>query len=103
MLELQYELQSKAAKLFATTDIANAFPYLWQDPICFPLKEYLVHLESSASEVEKWCYQFYGVIQTALEQGEALKLLQYIDNIIMWGHIAAEGFEKGKKIVQIIP
>ena len=31
MLELQYELESKAAKLYATIDIANTFsPSLWQ-------------------------------------------------------------------------
>ena len=32
MLELQYELQSKAAKWYATIDIANAFffQFLWQ-------------------------------------------------------------------------
>lgn len=28
MLELHFELQSEAAKWFATTDIANAFQYL---------------------------------------------------------------------------
>lgn len=28
MLELRYELQSKAAKLFAIIDIANVFQYL---------------------------------------------------------------------------
>ncbi|TRZ08170.1 hypothetical protein HGM15179_018937 [Zosterops borbonicus] len=37
-----------------------------------------------------------------LEQGETPKLLQYIDDIIVWGNTAAEVFEKGKKIIQIL-
>ncbi|RMC09932.1 hypothetical protein DUI87_12719 [Hirundo rustica rustica] len=63
MLELQYELESKAAKC---------------PTIC------------------------HGLIQTALEKGEALEHLQYIDDIIVWGNTAAEVFEKGKKIIQIL-
>ncbi|KAK4830730.1 hypothetical protein QYF61_013180 [Mycteria americana] len=43
----------------------------------------------------------HGLIQRALEQGEALEHLQYIDDIIVWGN-TAEVFEKGKKIVQIL-
>ncbi|GAB0208081.1 hypothetical protein GRJ2_003273800 [Grus japonensis] len=41
----------------------------------------------------------HGLIQTALEQGEAPEHLQYIDDIIVWGNTAAEVSEKGKKIV----
>ncbi|KAK4831072.1 hypothetical protein QYF61_015270 [Mycteria americana] len=44
----------------------------------------------------------HGLIQTALEQGEALEHLQYIDGIIVRGNTAEEFFEKGKKIVQIL-
>ncbi|KAK4810593.1 hypothetical protein QYF61_007330 [Mycteria americana] len=44
----------------------------------------------------------HGLIQTALEQGEAPEHLQYIDDIIVWGNTAEEFFEKGKKIVQIL-
>ncbi|KFQ76049.1 hypothetical protein N335_02742, partial [Phaethon lepturus] len=44
----------------------------------------------------------HGLIQTAVEQGEALEHLQYIDDIIMWGNTAAVVFEKGKKRVQIL-
>ncbi|KFW72210.1 hypothetical protein AS28_02743, partial [Pygoscelis adeliae] len=43
----------------------------------------------------------HGLIQTALEQGEAPDHLQYIDDIIVWGNTAGV-FEKGKKIVQIL-
>ncbi|RMC17397.1 hypothetical protein DUI87_05978 [Hirundo rustica rustica] len=63
MLELQYELESKAAK----------YP-----TIC------------------------HGLIQAALEKGEAPEHLQYIDDIIVWGNTAAEVFEKGKKVIQIL-
>ncbi|RMB99095.1 hypothetical protein DUI87_24283 [Hirundo rustica rustica] len=44
----------------------------------------------------------HGLIQTALEKGEAPEHLQYIDDIIVWGNTAAEVFEKGKKIIQIL-
>ncbi|KFQ62401.1 hypothetical protein N334_03038, partial [Pelecanus crispus] len=44
----------------------------------------------------------HGLIHIALEQGEALEHLQYIDDIIVWGNTAEEVFEKGKKIVQIL-
>ena len=43
----------------------------------------------------------HGLIQTALEQGEALEHLQYTDDIIIWGN-TAEVFEKGEKIIQIL-
>ncbi|RMC19527.1 hypothetical protein DUI87_03084 [Hirundo rustica rustica] len=44
----------------------------------------------------------HGLTQTALEKGEAPEHLQYIDDIIVWGNTAAEVFEKGKKIIQIL-
>ncbi|XP_075267239.1 leucine-rich repeat-containing protein 2 isoform X2 [Opisthocomus hoazin] len=44
----------------------------------------------------------HGLIQTALEKGEAPEHLQYIDDIIVWGDTAEEVFEKGEKIVQIL-
>jgi len=42
------------------------------------------------------------LIQIALEQGEAPKHLQYIDNIIVWGNTEEEMFEKGRRIMQIL-
>ncbi|RMC22150.1 hypothetical protein DUI87_03023 [Hirundo rustica rustica] len=63
MLELQYELESKAAKC---------------PTIC------------------------HGLIQAALEKGEAPEHLQYIDDIIVWRNTAIEVFEKGEKIIQIL-
>ncbi|KAK4820393.1 hypothetical protein QYF61_025567 [Mycteria americana] len=44
----------------------------------------------------------HGLVQMALEQGEAPEHLQYIDDIIVWGNTEEEVFEKGKKIVQIL-
>ncbi|RMC19550.1 hypothetical protein DUI87_03108 [Hirundo rustica rustica] len=44
----------------------------------------------------------HGLIQAALEKGEALEHLQYINDIIVWGNTAAEVFEKGEKIIQIL-
>ncbi|KFQ65452.1 hypothetical protein N334_13966, partial [Pelecanus crispus] len=43
----------------------------------------------------------HGLIQTALEQGEAPEHLQYIDDMTVWGNRAEEVFEKGKEIVHI--
>ncbi|RMC00133.1 hypothetical protein DUI87_23543 [Hirundo rustica rustica] len=63
MLELQYELESKAAKC---------------PTIC------------------------HGLIQAALEKGEAPEHLQYIDDIIVWRNTAIEVFEKGEKIIHIL-
>ena len=44
----------------------------------------------------------HGLIQTALEQGGAPEQLQYIDDIIVWGNISREGFEKGEQIIHIL-
>ncbi|RMB99702.1 hypothetical protein DUI87_23704 [Hirundo rustica rustica] len=63
MLELQYELESKAAKC---------------PTIC------------------------HGLIQAALEKGDAPEHLQYINDVIVWGNTAMEVFEKGEKIIQIL-
>ncbi|GAB0203181.1 hypothetical protein GRJ2_002783700 [Grus japonensis] len=45
----------------------------------------------------------HGLIQTALEKGDAPEHLQYIDDIIVWGNKAEEVFEKGKRVIQILP
>ncbi|KAK4815961.1 hypothetical protein QYF61_010455 [Mycteria americana] len=83
MLELQYELESRAAKWYATIDIANAFSSIPLAAECRP----------------QFAFTWRG---TALEQDEAPEHLQYTDDIILWGNIAEEGFEKGKKIVQVL-
>ncbi|RMC20359.1 hypothetical protein DUI87_01208 [Hirundo rustica rustica] len=44
----------------------------------------------------------HGLIQAALEKGEAPEHLQYIDDIIVWGNTAMELFEEGEKIIHIL-
>ncbi|TRZ08569.1 hypothetical protein HGM15179_018539 [Zosterops borbonicus] len=44
----------------------------------------------------------HGLIQDTVEKSEAPEHLQYIDSIIVWGDMAAEVFEKGEKIIQIL-
>ncbi|RMC19174.1 hypothetical protein DUI87_03778 [Hirundo rustica rustica] len=80
MLELQYELESKAAKWYATIDIANAFFSIPLAAECRP----------------QFAFTWRGV--------QYLKPTApgYIDNIIVWGNTAAEVFEKGKEIIQIL-
>ncbi|OWK62569.1 Gag-Pol polyprotein [Lonchura striata] len=89
MLELQYELESKAVKWYTATDIANAFFSVPLAAECRPQFAFSPTI----------CH---GLIQTALEKGEAPEHLQYIDDIIVWGNTAAEVFEKGEKIIQIL-
>ncbi|KAK4806889.1 hypothetical protein QYF61_012610 [Mycteria americana] len=96
-LELQYELGSKAAKWYATTDIANAFFSIPLAAECRP--QFAFAWRGGWKHSPTICH---GLIQTALEQGEAPEHLQYIDDIIVWGNTAEEVFEKGKKIVQIL-
>jgi len=107
MLELQHQLESKAAKWYATTDIAIAFFSMPLAVECRPQFsctwrgiQYTWNLLPQG-----WKHSptiCHGPIQTALEMGEAPEHLQYIDNIIVWGDTAEEVFEKGEKIVQIL-
>ncbi|RMC16943.1 hypothetical protein DUI87_06198 [Hirundo rustica rustica] len=90
MLELQYELESKAA---ACRMQASVFLHM---------EGSAVHLEPTAPGVEAQPTICHGLIQAALEKSEALEHLQYIDDIIVWGNTAAEVFEKGKEIIQIL-
>ncbi|GAB0205180.1 hypothetical protein GRJ2_002983600 [Grus japonensis] len=107
MLELQYELESKAAKWYATIDIANAFFSIPLAAECrpqfaFPWRgvQYTWNrLPQGWKHSPTICH---GLIQTALEKGEAPEHLQYIDDIIVWGTSAEEVSEKGKKIIQIL-
>ncbi|KAK4811164.1 hypothetical protein QYF61_019795 [Mycteria americana] len=84
MLELQYELESKAAKCYASNDIANAF---FSVPFAAEYRG-----RSTA----------HGLIQTALEQGEAPEHVQYIDDIIVWGNTGKEVIVKRKRKIQIL-
>ncbi|GAB0205975.1 hypothetical protein GRJ2_003063100 [Grus japonensis] len=107
MLELQYELESKAAKWYATIDIANAFFLIPLAAECRPqfaftwrgVRYTWNRLPQGWKHSPTICC---GLIQTALEKGEAPEHLQYIDDIIVWGNSAEEVSEKGKKIIQIL-
>uniref|UniRef100_A0A8B9VB55 ribonuclease H n=1 Tax=Anas zonorhyncha TaxID=75864 RepID=A0A8B9VB55_9AVES len=107
MLELQYELESKAAKWYATTGIANAFLSIPPAAECWPQFAFTWRgVQYTWNRLPQgWKHSptiCHGLIQSALEQGEAPEHLQYIDDIIVWGDTAEEVFEKGKKIVQIL-
>ncbi|GAB0206212.1 hypothetical protein GRJ2_003086800 [Grus japonensis] len=107
VLELHYELESKAAKWYATIDIANAFFSVPLVAECRPQfaftwrgVQYTWHrLPQGWKHSPTICH---GLIQSALEKGEAPEHLQYIDDIIVWGNTATEVFGKGKKIVEIL-
>ncbi|GAB0207698.1 hypothetical protein GRJ2_003235500 [Grus japonensis] len=107
MLELQYELESKAAKWYATIDIANAFFSIPLAAECRPQFAFTWRgVQYTWNRLPQgWKHSptiCHGVIQSALEQGEAPEHLQYIDDIIVWGNTAEVVFEKGKNIVQIL-
>ncbi|GAB0204052.1 macrophage immunometabolism regulator [Grus japonensis] len=107
MLELQYELESKAAKWYATIDIANAFFSIPLAAECRPEFAFTWRgVQYTWNRLPQgWKHSptiCHGLIQTALEKGEAPEHLQYIDAIIVWGNSAEEVSEKGKKIIQIL-
>ncbi|KAK4810340.1 hypothetical protein QYF61_019259 [Mycteria americana] len=107
VLELQYELESKAAKWCATIDITNVFfsiPLAAECRLQFAFTWRGVQYTRNRLPLgwQRSPIVCHGLIQTLLEQGEAPEHLQYIDDIIVWGNTAEEFFEKGKKIVQIL-
>ncbi|RMC11079.1 hypothetical protein DUI87_12271 [Hirundo rustica rustica] len=107
MLELQYELESEAAKWYATIDIANAFFSIPLAAECRPQFAFTWRrVQYTWNRLPQgWKHSptiCHGLIQAALEKREALEHLQYIDDIIVWGNTAAEVFHKGKEIIQIL-
>ncbi|GAB0204064.1 hypothetical protein GRJ2_002872000 [Grus japonensis] len=107
MLELQYELESKAAKWYATIDIANAFFSIPLAAECRPEFAFTWRgVQYTWNRLPQgWKHSptiCHGLIQAALEKGEAPEHLQYIDDMIVWGNSAEEVSEKGKKIIQIL-
>ncbi|RMC16306.1 hypothetical protein DUI87_08522 [Hirundo rustica rustica] len=107
MLELQYELESKAAKWYATIDIANAFLSIPLAAECRPQFAFTWRgVQYTWNRLPQgWKHSptiCHGLIQAALKKGEAPEHLQYIDDIIVWGNTAMEVFEKGEKIIQIL-
>ncbi|PKU29591.1 hypothetical protein llap_20105 [Limosa lapponica baueri] len=88
MLELQYELESKAAKWHAKTDIANAFfsiplaaEYRPQFAFIWRGVQYTWNRLPQVSKHSPTVCR--GPFQTSLEQGGAPEHLQYIDDIIV--------------------
>jgi len=107
MLELQYELESKAAKWYATTDIAKAFFSIPLAAECRPQFAFTWRgIQYTWNRLSQgWKHSptiCHGLIHTALEKGKAPEHLQYIDDFIIWGDTAAEVFEKGEKIINIL-
>ncbi|GAB0203820.1 macrophage immunometabolism regulator [Grus japonensis] len=105
MLELHYELESNAAKWCTTIDIANAFFLIPLAAECRPQFAFTWRgIQYTWNRLPQgWKHSptiCHGLIQAALEKGEAPEHLQYIDDIIVWGNSAEEVFEKGKEIVQ---
>ncbi|RMB93971.1 hypothetical protein DUI87_29557 [Hirundo rustica rustica] len=106
MLDLQYKLESKAAKWYTAIDIANAFFFI---PLAAECRAQFAFSWRGVQYTWNWLLQgwkhsptiCHGLIQTALEKGKALEHLQNIDYIIIWGNTAGEVFEKGE-IIQIL-
>ncbi|KFO61009.1 hypothetical protein N302_04545, partial [Corvus brachyrhynchos] len=92
---------------YATIDIANAFFSIPLAAECRPqfactwrgVQYTWNRLPQGWKHSPTICH---GLIQAALEKGEAPEHLQYIDNIIVWRNTATEEFEKGEKIIQIL-
>ncbi|RMC16677.1 hypothetical protein DUI87_06616 [Hirundo rustica rustica] len=107
MLELQYELESKAAKWYATIDIANAF---FSIPLAAECRAQFAFTWRGVQYTwnrlpQGWKHSliiYRGLIQAALENSEAPERVQYIDDIIVWGNTAGEVLEKREKIIQIL-
>ncbi|NWW23522.1 POL3 protein, partial [Falcunculus frontatus] len=91
----------------ATIEIANAFFSIPLAPECRPQFAFTWRgVQYTWNRLPQgWKHSrtiCHGLIQTALEKGEAPEHLQYIDDIIVWGNMAAEVFENGEKIIQIL-
>ncbi|KFO62884.1 hypothetical protein N302_11550, partial [Corvus brachyrhynchos] len=89
---------------YATIDIANAFFSIPLAAECRPQFAFTWRvMQYTWNRLPQHSPTIcHGLIQTALEKGEAPEHLQYIDDIIEWGNTATEVFEKGEKIIQIL-
>ncbi|KFQ51759.1 hypothetical protein N333_02818, partial [Nestor notabilis] len=91
----------------ATIDIANAFFSIPLAAECRPQFAFTCRgVQYTWNRLPQgWKHSptiCHGLVQTALEQGQAPEHLQYIDDIIVWGDTAKEVFEKGRKIIQML-
>ncbi|KFO61164.1 hypothetical protein N302_12360, partial [Corvus brachyrhynchos] len=92
---------------YATIDNANAFFSIPLEPECRPQFAFTWRdMQYTWNRLPQgWKHSptiCHGLIQAALEKGEAPEHLQYIDDIIVRGNTASEVFEKGEKIIQIL-
>ncbi|KFV09798.1 hypothetical protein N339_12668, partial [Pterocles gutturalis] len=92
---------------YAMTDIANAFFSIPLAAWCRPQFAFTWRgLQYTWNQLPQgWKHSptiCHGLIQTALEKGDAPEHLQYIDDIIVWGNKAEEVFEKEERIIQIL-
>ncbi|OWK54466.1 Gag-Pol polyprotein [Lonchura striata] len=104
---LTHELESKAAKWYATIDIAKVFSSIPLAAECrlqfaFTWRGVQCTWNRLAQGWKSSPTTCHGLIQAALEKGEPPEHLQYIDGIIVWGNTAMEVFEKGQWIIQIL-
>ncbi|KFP95064.1 hypothetical protein N329_01970, partial [Haliaeetus albicilla] len=92
---------------YTTTDITNVFfsiPLAAESRPQFPFTwrgiQYMWNrLSQGWKQSPTICH---GLIQAALEKGEALEHLQHFNDIIVWGNMAEKVFEKGEKRTQIL-
>ncbi|RMC03402.1 hypothetical protein DUI87_20599 [Hirundo rustica rustica] len=90
MLEVQYELESKAAKWYTTLAIANAF---FSNPLAAECRPQFAFTWRGVQDTwnrlpQGWKHSptiCHGLIQAALEKGEAPEHRQYINDIIVGG------------------
>ncbi|PKU30659.1 hypothetical protein llap_19038 [Limosa lapponica baueri] len=102
MLELQYELESKAAKWDATTDIANAFFSIPSAAECRPQFAFTWRgIQYTWNQLPQGWKHSPTICHGLMEEGGAPEYLQYIDDIIVCGN-TAEVFRKGMKIIKIL-
>lgn len=102
MLELQYELESKAARWHATTDIVSAFFSMPLAAECrpqfaFTWRGILYAWNFFPQRCKHSPTICHGLIQATLAQGRAPDDLKYIDDIIMWRNTAEDFFKQEKK------
>lgn len=105
MLELQYELESKAARCCAALGIVNAFFSIPLAAECRPQFAFMWWgVQYTRNRLPRgWKHSptiSHGLIQSVLEMGDAPERLQCVHDIIVRGSEAEEVFEKGKRIVQ---
>ncbi|NWW57852.1 POL2 protein, partial [Ifrita kowaldi] len=90
-----------------TIDIANAFFSIPLAAECRPQFAFTWRgMQYTRNRLPQWWKHSpticHGLIQAALEKGEAPEHLQYIDDIIVWGNAATDVFGKGEKIIGLL-